>query len=612
MVAPQRVNEGDKVELNGNHYTVHKIIDLATVMLKSEKNSKTEIVALKALFNEEDDEEELFDLGEISEELWSNAEDRYRAIEPLLGLRKRTFDDVKKQAKEANVHPSSIYRWLEIYESTEKLSSLVMFGTDGGKGKTRLPEEIDAMLDYVIEEYYLKKQKRKISKVYSQLELLCHRANIKCPHINTLRNRINLIDEKKRVEKRLGRQARKQQFGLDKGKNNDGKHPLSVVQIDHTPMDIIIVEEQSRKPIGKPWITLAIDTYSRMVAGFYIAMEEPSSLSVGMCLSNAILPKESLLAKYNINAEWPVWGFMSSIHADNAKEFRGKMLQKACQEYGINLLWRPVGKANYGGHIERVLGTFNDEVHTLPGTTFSNIQERGRYNSSKEALLTLNELEKWLITFICEIYHQRLHSGINMSPLDKYKKGILGDKKKPGIGLPYPVKDPDKLKLDFLPLYERSIQSYGIMIDKIRYSSDYLKTWVGARDKTNAKRKFLIRRDPRDISKIFFFDPEIKQYFEIPYEKIDAPPMSIWEYRHIRRKLRDEGKKNVDQELIFEAYEKLNNIVVQAKEEKKKVKRKKVTKKFNTNAAKDKYETKQTELEDWGEVIPYEELDSYG
>jgi len=40
--------------------------------------------------------------------------------------------------------------------------------------------------------------------------------------------------------------------------------PLEVVQMDHTQVDVIVVDEQSRRPIGRPWITLAIDMFTRI------------------------------------------------------------------------------------------------------------------------------------------------------------------------------------------------------------------------------------------------------------------------------------------------------------------------------------------------------------
>ena len=70
---------------------------------------------------------------------------------------------------------------------------------------------------------------------------------------------------------------------------------LDVVQIDHTPVDVIVVDEAHRLPIGRPWLTLAIDVATRVVVGFYVSLEAPSSTSVALCLTQAVLPKENWL-----------------------------------------------------------------------------------------------------------------------------------------------------------------------------------------------------------------------------------------------------------------------------------------------------------------------------
>lgn len=38
----------------------------------------------------------------------------------------------------------------------------------------------------------------------------------------------------------------------------------------------------------------------------------------------------------------------------------------------------------FGGHIERLIGTFMKEVHGINGTTFSNIKEKDNYDSEKK------------------------------------------------------------------------------------------------------------------------------------------------------------------------------------------------------------------------------------
>jgi len=60
---------------------------------------------------------------------------------------------------------------------------------------------------------------------------------------------------------------------------------LEVMQIDHTQVDIHVVDETYRQPIGRPWISVATDVATRMVSGFYLTLEAPSELSVALCMT---------------------------------------------------------------------------------------------------------------------------------------------------------------------------------------------------------------------------------------------------------------------------------------------------------------------------------------
>jgi putative transposase len=85
------------------------------------------------------------------------------------------------------------------------------------------------------------------------------------------------------------------------------------------------------------------------------------------------------------------------------------------------------------------LGTAATEIHTLPGTTFSNPAERGHYNSESKAILTLAEFGKWLATFFVEVYHQRVHNALGVSPLKKYEQSDLWRWGAAGAGTTRPV-----------------------------------------------------------------------------------------------------------------------------------------------------------------------------
>jgi len=79
---------------------------------------------------------------------------------------------------------------------------------------------------------------------------------------------------------------------------------LEVMQIDHTQVDLHVVDEEYRRPIGRPWITVATDVPTRMVWGIYLTLDEPSEVSVALCLAHAVLPKEAWLLERKIQAEW--------------------------------------------------------------------------------------------------------------------------------------------------------------------------------------------------------------------------------------------------------------------------------------------------------------------
>ena len=274
-----------------------------------------------------------------------------------------------------------------------------------------------------------------------------------------------------------------------------------------------------------------------------------------MCISHAICPKREYLAELGVSGEWNVWGAMSTIHVDNAKEFRGAVLERGCDEYKIDLQWRPVQKPHYGGHIERYMGTLAIQIRKWPGATFSNPAQRKGYDSEAEAALTLKEFEAVLVDFIVNVYHQRNHSELGMPPRKKWELGVLGDATTPGIGIPPMATDPLRLTLDFMPFFERSVQQYGIQIDLINYYDPVLFPYINSTEPDNPKlrRSFIVRRDPRDISKVYFFDPVEKSYFPIPYANVGHPAMSAWELKEVKRQLAEQGRKDVDEDTIFEA-----------------------------------------------------------
>lgn len=516
------------------------------------------------------------DLPLVADADWQKAWEKYLLIKPLLDIEKnqRTLEQVEEIARKAKKNVATIYRWLNKLEETGRVSALLRKPRNDIK-KSRLEYKTQEFIDEVITKFYLTDQRHTISDTCEEIKRLASKNDIAAPHPNTIRNRIQELSEKDVVSARFGSKIAREKFQPLRGKFPGADFPLAVVQMDHTPVDLILVDDKDRLPIGRPYLTIAIDCFSRMITGFYISLEAPGALSVGLCIAHSIMTKEIWLAKFGIATPWPIWGKMRKIYVDNAKEFRGVMLERACQEHGIILEHRPKGLPNYGGHVERAFRTFMSKTHSVSGTTFSNVQEKKNYDSEKKASMTLAEFEQWFTIFIVQVYHQKSHKGIsNIPPIKLYEQAILGTENSPGIGLPVPINNEEKFKLDFMPYVERTIQEYGVVIDNIHYYGDVLRVWIHAKDehRSKQKRKFVFARDPRDISVVYFFDPLSKNYVAIPYRDISRPSISLWELKAVLKRLEKNDVMQPNEELIFDGIEKMREIETLAIEKTKNAK----------------------------------------
>ena len=155
-------------------------------------------------------------------------------------------------------------------------------------------------------------------------------------------------------------------------------------------------------------------------------------------------------------------------------------------------------------------------IHGLPGTTYSNPIERGKYRSEARAIMTMAELERWMALEIGARYHQRVHRGVHAVPAQLWAKSI---RRKP----PPVVTDPARFIIDFLPADSRRVGRNGFQINRIRYWNPVLSRVFPPR------ARVLVRHDPRDLSRVFVPSPTNAEYLAIPYADLRRPPITLAE-----------------------------------------------------------------------------------
>lgn len=474
---------------------------------------------------------------EIDEALWDEACRRADAIRGFLRRNpgRTTAGNVAALAAELGLSQATAYRLVKLFRAGGTVLSLVDRKRGRPEGHRALGEKREEIIRATISAHYLKQTRPTVSQLVRDVQTNCISAGLKPPHRRTIVARLEDIDLQKRARRRGEQKIVKATtpvpglFGASR--------PLEVVQMDHTKADVFVVDEETRQPLGRPWLTLAMDVCSRMVTGFYLTMEVPSRLSTSLCLLHSVFDKSAWLREREVTEPWPVAGLPDTVHVDNGSDFRSRAFKRGCEDAGMAIEWRPPSEPRFGGHIERLIGTQMGRLHLLPGTTFSNEQELGEYNPKRHAALTLRELERYIALDIVGSYHQSIHSSLGRPPIAVWREHE-GE-----IPLRLPQ---DRLRfwLTFLPEQERTLRPTGIHLFGLRYWSAALSADVGRSD-----RRLLVKYDPRDLARIFVRRPS-GNFVEARYADVTLPSITLHEALTARRTLLAKGRREVDTRAI--------------------------------------------------------------
>jgi putative transposase len=492
-------------------------------------------------------------IEEIPEELWLVARARETVIRPLAALPHAGQTEIEAAATALGIRRAYTYRLLAAYRRRPQTSTLVPQHRGRPQNSRVLDGKVEAVIASAISGFYLTRERPRFSDLMREIEARCHRETLDAPDYRTVRRRLNDFDVCKVTAARHGGKRAREIFGAALPQQRPGD-PLSFVEIDHSPVDVIVVDAQSRLPLGRPWLSLAVDVPTRMVAGFHLSFDAPSALAVALVLTNAVLPKETWLAERQISLPWPVSGLPDWIETDNGEEFHSKAFERGAAEHGIRLTYRPRGAPQVGGHIERLIGTFMHRIHLIPGTTFSNVADKGAYDSEGRAVMTLRELERWLALEIVGVYHKSVHTALHQPPEQVWQQRISTR--------PAPVRQPQdahRFLLDFLPAEQRLIRRDGIRMFNLHYWDNVLSPLAG-----RSVQRFVVKYDPRDLSRVYLRD-EKGDYWTIPYRDLGAPPITLWEHRNALQKLRADGLKSVDEKLVFQTIAEQRDLIAAAR-----------------------------------------------
>ncbi len=576
-------------------------------------------------------------LDDCSERQQLTAKYRHWVIDDLARLEQRTNQDVLDRCGEVakiiamNAFPehvrivdsegkrirtsssfSTVRRWMLDYAKAEYDIRALIPNTPAKGRKNYLSPDVEAILETVINELYMRREHVSYEDVHKETFLRVEEENtLRAPQRNQIesiigrplvtnepiteveRSRLEAVTGQRVTEKQVamcmrltppspstvyrritalkiksvyiathGKQAADREFA-QYGQMKRPDRPLIRVEADHSPCDTNVVDAEDGLPMGRPTLTCLLDTATKYPLGYYLGFEPPSYKSVMYAMAHAIRPKPDTSESHGTQNQWVAYGLWRDFAVDRGKEFKSSSLSDACASLGINPVYMPRRTPHFKGAIERIFRTVNDGVlHTIDGTTFSNIFAKGDYRSLQLAKLTLQDLDKALTTFLIDHYAQDFHRGIQGIPAKRWEAWWTE-----GFRPRLPDNSQD---LDVILAHkeDRSLFHYGIEIDCLRYNHPDL---LPLRMQLKKKEKVKVKIHPDDISKIHVYNHFDNTYITVPaLDQEYVQGMSKYKHDIIRAFCRREMGK-VNRAGLAKAKRRVREIVAQSKRNHRKI-----------------------------------------
>lgn len=458
----------------------------------------------------------------ITEEQWALAQDRFNVFKRFIhgDVDLKTKEDVMAELK---ISRSTFYTLHDQFDEEIGITSMVVNAKGRKKGCTLLSVDQEDAIFYCYNTYAVKGWT--YNYLHSKLQAECYKREIPYPSLSVMRKRIMLIPANDREAKKKGDPTAKDKYANRKVRRLS--RALQELQLDHTLADIFLRSEEDDKPIGRPYLSLAVCTYTGVIVGFHLSFDAPSCRTVSNLMLHALMPKIEFMERLGLGGLlYPYYGKPEVIFTDNAKEFRSKSFRRACEKWGMKVRFRQSKQA--GGKVERTFGTLNTKfIHLQRGTTCSRPLRTRDFDPAKDSVMTYREFLIELTKAICQ--HNETADFSGKSPARRWKEYYTDANGR--MLLPEAILNPKRFALEILP--ERSITCTNCYAEYRGIQYD-----IGAA-KDHTRRKLLIKPDALNIHTIWAYLSAKDKWIELDAIDKDILPRTMTEFL-LQRKLLDQ------------------------------------------------------------------------
>lgn len=334
-----------------------------------------------------------------------------------------------------------------------------------GNRRSRLSAESLALLEQTIRDSYETLKQKPVAQAYHEYVRACEAKQTTPASYTTFAIRVKERPPAEQVRKRQGERAAyqtgPQNWWLSYDTPRHGDFPWQVCHIDHTQLNLEMVCAHTAQVLGRPWLSVLLDAFSRRILALYITFDPPSYRSC-MAVLVACVRRHQRLPQQLI--------------VDNGPEFRSTYFETTLAHYHVTKLSRPAAEPRVGSLIERLFRTSETEfVHNLRGNT--QIMQRARQvtqevNPKNQAVWTLECFYDYFCAWSYEVYDQLPHSTLGQSPREAYLAGLTVTGLRPNRRVAYD----ETFRILMLPTTPRGkakvMPGHGVKVNYLYYWCD--------------------------------------------------------------------------------------------------------------------------------------------
>ncbi len=429
----------------------------------------------------------------------------------------------------AGMSERTIRRYAEAWRKMEEAYGYGIFALFPKRRREqtkRIDDSVQTLFSACLEKYFLIPERPSKITFIQIFRQECKEKGLHPPAQTTCYRWLNQLDE---VKAKFAREGFKSAYQVSsrsdpKESLSNPSFPFQLAMIDHTQLDLELVDSQTGENLGKATLSIMIDFKTRTILAVHLSFEKPSHRSL-MCILRECHRRYGMLPEM--------------ISVDNGAEFNSIYLEILLAAFNVLKISRPVARSRFGSQVETGIKTINKKfVNFLRGNTQNSKNPRTNvrsHNPKRLAVWSLPDVFPYLQEFCYEIYPNQHHTGIDEKPQQRLEREI----QQSGLRSSRLILDDFLFFFMTLPQPSRTnprkiFSNAGIKVNNLNYWSPVFRS---CRDE-----KVRVRWDPFNIGHVFaVVDGKVVECRSERYHELRH-------LTHIERKLiSDEMKKGKTQ-----------------------------------------------------------------